>query len=85
MYVPPVVCISNKRYSVAMYFHAFTCAGVLPSQYIHFTANANLGPGTSGRVSVLYVASGQSKCVVLVVYGKDGYLAVVDQCAKSSM
>ena len=23
--------------------HAFTCAGILPSQYIHFTTRANLG------------------------------------------
>ena len=33
--------------------HSFTCAGVLPSQYIHLCANANLG-----NVGSRYIASG---------------------------
>ncbi|XP_064382205.1 uncharacterized protein LOC135331087 [Halichondria panicea] len=51
--------------------HAFTCAGVLPSQYLHFSSHAGLG-----KVSSWYISS---------MYKKGGYLDVVNACAKASM
>lgn len=51
--------------------HAFTCAGILPSQYIHFTTHANLG-----TLGPYYIN---------LVYKKGGYLENVNTCAKLSM
>ncbi len=69
--------------------HAFTCAGVLPSQYINFSSNAGLG-----KVGAWYISSGASIwCFIalkwhycmITVYNKGGYLDTVDACAKLSM
>lgn len=51
--------------------HAFTCAGILPSQYIHFSAHAKLG-----TLGAWYIRS---------VYNSGGYLDLVNVCAKLSM
>ena len=38
--------------------HAFTCAGILPSQYVHFSAHAKLG-----TLGAWYITSGVYKHV----------------------
>lgn len=70
--------------------HAFTSAGVLPSQYCHFSTFAGLG-----RVGGAYIKHGQlSKCKVFQsalivmffsVYEKSGYMDLVAKQADSSM
>ena len=73
--------------------HAFTCAGILPNQYINFSAHANLG-----SVGDWYIRSGVSffkSCDIMhykkyhtfihVVYNKSEYLDTLNTCAKLSM
>uniref|UniRef100_A0A1X7USZ7 Mutator-like transposase domain-containing protein n=1 Tax=Amphimedon queenslandica TaxID=400682 RepID=A0A1X7USZ7_AMPQE len=51
--------------------HAFTCAGMLPSQYYHFCRLASLG-----TVGKRYTDS---------VYNSKGYVAAIESCAEASM
>lgn len=84
--------LHNYSYSTFVRIvHAFTCAGVLPSQYIHFSDHARLGkvgPGyiKSGILTV-YVHVANSLChnVYHVVYYKGEYLETVNRCGKLSM
>lgn len=69
--------------------HAFTCAGVLPTQYCHFSTFAGLG-----RVGGGYIRHGSYTLDVMkywivlytfLVYNKRGYIDVVSKQAEASM
>lgn len=54
------------------FVHSFTCAGILPSQYINFSQFAGIG-----NVGHKYIKQG--------VYNRRGYIEVVGQLAQDSM
>ena len=69
--------------------HAFTCAGILQSQFRKFTEFSGLG--TVGNRSirrgfVLYLFICITICVhVYVVYASGGYMEIIQRAAESSM
>ena len=61
--------------------HAFTCAGILPSQYIHFSKFA-----TIGVVGKWYIrASELCRCLKILLIDKFGYMDIINECVKLSM
>ncbi len=58
----------------------FTCAGVLPSQYLHFSSAWEKLVHGQVSVHVCYNCTLTKHCDV-TVYKKGGYLAVVNACA----
>ena len=68
--------------------HAFTCAGMLPSQYYHFCRLASLG-----TVGKRYTDSGNTSfelhcstvSVFTIVHKSKGYVAAIESCAEASM
>ena len=71
--------------------HAFTCAGILPTQYINFCKFAGIGGVKKSYIHsglldmhILVAVSTYNHCS-LVVYKKQQYIDVVKACATLSM
>ena len=71
------------------YIHGFTCAGILPSQYNHFSQFAGIG-----MVGSWYIQAGKKIYLNFwyillkkfpLVYRRGGYIEMVGKCAKESM
>ena len=66
--------------------HAFTCVGMLPSQYYHFCQLASLG-----TVGKRYTDSGNiwhdinTLSMYIIVYKSKGYIDAIEFCAQASM
>lgn len=69
--------------------HGFTCAGVLPTQYINFAKFSGIGSVGHG-----YIRQGNCHAYNMVVYYKNsifsvynrhGYIGIVDRLAEQSM
>ena len=69
------------------YVHASTCAGILLSQYIHFSCFS--GIGTIGKwyitSSILCNESQDSKCFLTIIYKSQIYIEIVRCCAEQSI
>ena len=71
--------------------HGFTCAGVLPTQYIHFTRFAGIGSighayirqGMAHASNMLFLANKSG--LIFSVYNRHGYIGIVGDLAERSM
>ncbi len=67
--------------------HSFTCAGIIPSQYIHLSMFAGLG--TVGHAYIRRGIYGTKTCTSLTfsftVYNNNSYLEIVAAAAEHSM
>ena len=69
--------------------HSFTCAGILPSQYIHFSKFAGIGVVGHGYIKHGMFLSFFCLCVFIIIFVfavyNTGYIENVDKLAEVSM
>ncbi len=66
--------------------HSFTCAGIIPSQYIHLSTFAGLG--TVGHAYIrrgIYCTKTCTSLTLFTVYNKNSYMEIVAAEAENSM